>query len=103
MLFTLAKKRNKPATKAPQVPVSAEDPATAVVAGERGERRASVFLWMLKICGFTAASFYLPYWDNLIELGPRSEIFVRGYVIGYTLLFFYFLIEAGLYWRRINR
>lgn len=67
-----------------------------------GERRASVFLWMIKILFFVSASFYLPYWDDLIEIG-KTEIYLRGYVIGYTVLFIYFVVEAMLYWRRINQ
>lgn len=93
--------RKRKAGKAPQAPTAATDPPAAPAVA--GERRASVFLWMLKICGFVAASFYLPYWDELIELGPRSAIYVRGYVLGYAALFIYFAVEAALYWRRINR
>lgn len=81
---------------------SPADAPPPVVAHERGERRASVFLWMIKICFFVSASFYLPYWDDLIKIGP-TDIFIRGYVIGYVSLFLWFAVEAALYWRRIDR
>ena len=104
------KRRPNPLGQGGGPPAAPPPPASPATGGGRkwrvpeftGERRASVFVWMLKILGFVGASIYLPYWDDLIEI-YRTGIFLRGYVIGYTVLGIYFLVEAMLYWRRINQ
>ena len=67
-----------------------------------GHRRASVFNWMILILGFLGASLAIPSWDTLYEI-PRTGFFVRGYVIGYVLLFLVFVLVATTTWRRIDR